>query len=445
MRIVKTIFYLLLALIAVGLLAFSGFFLWKSIPREADQPEVLQSDLIFQEEEAPMILPEEPAEAEPPAEPVTEAPPEAAEAPETPEEAIPADPLDGEVSPKALAEAYLQTMTLEQKLWQLFITTPEAITEVPVATRAGDATKAAIQQYPVGGLCYFSANLEDTAQITQMLTNTQSYAATGMFLCIDEEGGLVSRAGANENVDVAPLKAAAEYGAAGDTDAVFSAGKQVAQELTALGFNLNLAPVADVTSAEENSEIGTRAYSSDPETAAAMVASMVDGLQRGGMLSCLKHFPGHGSAQTNSHEGKSISTRTLEELRQSDWLPFQSGIAEGVLFVMLSHQTNENLSSLPASLSPEVVEYLRQELGFAGIILTDSQQMGAITDQYSSAEAAVLAIQAGVDMILMPQNLQEAFDGLKAAVEAGTITEERINDSVLRILTIKYGWGILAA
>ena len=176
-----------------------------------------------------------------------------------------------------------------------------------------------------------------------------------MFLCIDEEGGTVSRAGSNEAMEVTPLEDAAAYGARGDTEAVFAAGKQLASELTALGFNLNLAPVADVSGQSESDEIGSRSYSSDPETAAAMVGSMTDGLQRGGMLACLKHFPGHGSVLTDSHEGAAFSTRTLEELRQRDWLPFKAGIGEGALFVMLSHQVNENLSSLPASLSPEVV------------------------------------------------------------------------------------------
>jgi len=445
MRVLKTIFYLFLAVIAVALLAFSGLFLWQAIPRQEQPPEILQSDLIFQEEEpAPSIEEQRPAEQvtveavpEEPDEPVAEEIPAEPEAPAS-------EDLPGEdISPRAAAEAYLQTMSLEQKLWQLFITTPEAITDVPVATRAGDATKAAIEKYPVGGLCYFAANLEDASQTKLMLSNTQSYAATGMFLCVDEEGGTVSRVGSNEKMEVTPLKSAAEYGTQRDTEAVFAAGKQLANELTALGFNLNLAPVADVSGQTESDEIGSRSYSSDPALAAQMVASMTDGLQRGGMLACLKHFPGHGSVQTDSHEGSAVSTRTLEELRQSDWLPFKAGIGEGVLFVMLSHQINENLSSLPASMSPEAVGYLRQELGFAGIILTDSQQMGAIADHYTSAEAAVLAVQAGVDMILMPENLQEAFDGLKAAVEGGVITEEQINDSVLRILTVKYGWGIL--
>lgn len=438
MRILKTVLYGFLTLIAVGLLAFSGLFLWQAIPRAEKEPEILDSELISQEPTSP---------EEPTAEPAEPTVPEEDELPEeTPaeeEETAVAEPLPGEVSPRSLAETYLQSMTLDEKLWQLFITTPEAITGVTTATRAGDATKAALERYPVGGLCYFADNLVDADQTREMLTNTRSYAKVGLFLCTDEEGGIVSRAGSNEAMGVTHLSPAADYGAAGDVAALFQDGKQLGTELTALGFNLDLAPVADVAGDTQSSEIGNRSYSSDPKIAAAMVGAMVDGLQRGGILSCLKHFPGHGSVQTDSHSGTAISTRTLEQLRECDWLPFEAGIEKGALFVMLSHQSNENLSSLPASLSPEVVSYLREELGFAGIILTDSHQMGAITDNYTSGEAAVLAVQAGVDMILMPQDLQGAFDGLKAAVTAETVTEERINESVLRILTVKYGWGIM--
>ncbi len=438
MRILKTIFCSLFAVIAVGLLAFSCYFLLLSIPRQKEAPEVLQSELIFQEEPEAEPVPE--PVIPPPAVPVITPELPAEEAPEEEPPAVPEEPT---FTPQQLAEAYLVTMTTEQKLWQLFITTPEAITHVNLATRAGEATKTALQTYPVGGICYFADNLKEAEQTQIMLTNTQAYASTGLFLCIDEEGGTVSRAGFNPNMEVTPLKSAAEYGAAGDAAILYADAVKLAQELTALGFNLNFAPVADIALETENNEIGTRAYSSDPKVAADMVTAMVTGLDEGGMLSCLKHFPGHGSAQTDSHEDSSISERTLEEMQSTDWVPFRAGVEQGVPFVMLSHLTNENISEAPASLSPEVVEFLRQELGFTGVVITDSQKMGAIANHYSSGDAAVLAIQAGADMILMPADLQAAFDGLKAAMDEGKLTEERINESVLRILTVKYEQGIL--
>ena len=221
-------------------------------------------------------------------------------------------------------------------------------------------------------------------------------------------------------------------------------GSALAQALSALGFNVDFAPVADVVTNPNNTEIGDRSYSDDPQVAAAMVSAMVEGLQRGGMVSCLKHFPGHGSTENDTHEGKSVSNRTVEELRSCEWIPFQAGIDKGAAMVMVSHLTNANLSDLPSDLSAQVMTYLREELGFQGLIVTDSHQMGAITDYYESGEAAVLALQAGADMVLMPQDLQAAFDGVQAALEDGTLTQARIDESVMRILAVKFSFGIIS-
>ena len=161
---------------------------------------------------------------------------------------------------------------------------------------------------------------------------------------------------------------------------------------------------------------------------------------------CLKHFPGYGSAITDDHYGTSILTKTQEELEACDFLPFSSGIASGAPFVMVSHLSVPEVvgDETPSDLSSKIVsDLLRNKLGFTGVILTDSHQMASITDHYTSAEAAVAAIAAGCDMVLMPEDLQEAFDGLKAAVEDGTLTEARIDESVRRILTVKAAYGLL--
>ncbi len=415
MRAAKVLGFVILTVLALAVLSFSVFFLWSAIPREDRQPEVLNTDDIFLSEE-PAPQPETELEPEPEPEP----------------------------EPLSPAEVWLSTMTMEEKLFQLFVVTPEAITGVNTATRAGDATREALETYPVGGLCYFAANLEDTEQVQTMLQNTQSYAKTKLFLCVDEEGGSVSRAGSNENLSVTHFPAAAELGKTGDAERAREVGAILASELSALGFNVNFAPVADIVTNPENTEIGDRAYSTDPKIASEMVSAMVSGLEENGMAACLKHFPGHGSTAVNSHEDRSISVRTPEELRQTEWLPFRAGIAADASFVMLSHLTNDNLSALPAGMSAEVVNLLRQELGFTGIVITDSHQMGAITKYYGSAEAAVLALQAGADMILMPADLQAAYEGVKAALEDGTLTEERIDESVLRILKTKDKLGIVS-
>ena len=427
MRIFKMIILGFLAVIALCILTFSGFFLFRAIQSpEGELPAVLHTEAIFTEEEA-LVIPEEVPE---------EIPEETPEVP--PEEEPPA-----ETPARISAKVYLQTMTQEEKIWQLFMVRPEDITNVETATRAGEATEKALTQYPVGGICYFAANLEDQEQVVEMLSKTQSYSKTPLFLAIDEEGGTVSRAGSNEELAVTHLPAAAELGKAGDNVAVLQAGQTLAGELTALGFNVNFAPVADIITNPNNTEIGDRAYSDDPETAALMVAAMTRGLQEGGMAACLKHFPGHGSTEADSHEGKSLSTRTLEELQQNEWLPFRAGIDQGSKFVMVSHMTNENISPLPASLSPEVMNFLRQDLNFDGIIITDSLQMKAIVGYYGADEAAVLALKAGADMLLMSNSAEKAYNGIIAALETGELTQERIDESVLRILTAKYELGIM--
>ncbi len=432
MKSLKITLAVLLSLVAVGLLVLTAAVLMDPIRLEHRQPASLQTDAIFVPQEEEFIQEEELPEEELPEEDAV------------PEEVIPEEPSEETPQEVLKAQAYLQTMTEEEKLWQLFLVTPESLTGVNVATRAGETTKEALQEKPVGGLCYFAANLEDREQVVEMLTNTRSYAKTPLFLGVDEEGGVVSRAGSNEALGVTHFEAAAQYGQRADMAEAYSVGETMAKELTELGFNLNFAPVADVLVEPENTEIGSRAYSDDPSVTAAMVAAMVQGLQNNGMASCLKHFPGHGSTLSDSHEGTAVSERTVEEMEAVEWVPFTSGIEKGVSFVMLSHLTNANLSQKPASLSGEVVEILREKLGFEGVVITDSLQMGAVTEQYGSAEAAVLALEAGVDMLLIPADLQAAYDGVQAALTEGRLTWEDIDGHVQRILAVKYRMGIMS-
>lgn len=440
MKILKILGAAVLLAVCLTVIVWCGYFLWSALPREQTAPAVLSTEQLFmaseQEKPTPGKIAEEVPEVAP--EPLPEEVPE--ELPEELPEAIPEEP-----EPKAddteQAMTRLAEMTLEEKLWQLFIVTPEALSGEGLY--ATETTQTALAEKPVGGVVYFAANLQDREQTVNLLYNTQSYAKTPLFLAVDEEGGRVSRVGANAAMGVTHLPAAATYGEAGDMAGVYDGGSALAAELAELGFNLDFAPVADIVTNPNNTEIGDRAYSSDPQTAAEMVKAMVQGLQDNGMAACLKHFPGHGSTEADSHEGKSVSTRTVDELRTNEWIPFSEGIDAGAAFVMVGHQTNTNLSPFPASLSPVVMAYLRTELGFDGLIVTDSLQMGAIVYYYTSAQAAVMAVQAGADLLLMPNDLQTAFDGLKAAVEEGTITESRIDESVLRILKTKYRFGIM--
>ncbi len=346
----------------------------------------------------------------------------------------------------AAADTLLAEMSLEEKAYQMLFVTPESITGVGQVIVAGDATREAIAQYPVGGIVYFTPNLMSREQTRDMLANTQSYSKIPLFLGVDEEGGRVARIAANPDMGTDALPPMREIGDGGDTDAAYNVGETLAKNLSALGFNLDFAPVADVLINSDNTEIGDRAFGKDADVVAKMVPEVVSGLQSQGVSAVLKHFPGHGSALTDSHTGYSESLRTYEQLRETEFLAFRSGIEAGANFVMVSHMTLVNAveEGVPASLSEEVIsEWLIDELGFNGIVITDSFAMGAITDNYTQAEAVVLAVNAGADMILMPVDVKAAADAIVAAVNAGELSEKRIDESVRKILMCKEKMGML--
>lgn len=336
-----------------------------------------------------------------------------------------------------IVNAAIEVMPLENKVAGLFIVTPEAITGVSTAVQAGEGTKDALDMYPVGGLVYFSKNIQSEDQITEMLKNTHAYLPS-LFLAVDEEGGSVARmadAGIMEPVDGAQA-----IGETGDADNAYNAGITIGAALNSSGFNLDFAPVADITSVE-NSVMAGRAYGSDAATAAPFVAAMVKGLKEQNITTCLKHFPGNGATVDDTHSAIAISNRTAEEFRAEEFAVFKAGIDAGADMIMISHMavpafTGDNT---PCSLSREVVtDILRGELGFEGVIITDALNMSAISEYNSSADAAVTAIKAGCDMLLMPENFEEAYNAVLQAVQDGVISEERIDDSLKRVYRIKY-------
>lgn len=337
-----------------------------------------------------------------------------------------------------LAASYFSEMSIENKVAGLFMVTPEAITGVRTATQAGDGTQEALNQYAVGGLIYFSDNIIDKEQITTMLSNTAAMSNYPIFLAVDEEGGDVSRV-ANSSVEVEKVDAMAVIGAEGDTAKAHEAGVTIGSYLKEIGFNVDFAPVADVA-AGEDSALGSRAFGSDPQVVKDMVSNVVDGIEGVGVSACLKHFPGLGSTAEDTHDGRVEITKSLEEMRTSDFVPFQAGIEAGADFVMVSHATAPALddNNVPSSLSRKVItDTLRGELGFQGVIITDALDMTAITDYYTPEEAAVMAIEAGADMLLMPEDFEKAYGAVLAAVQEGKITEERIDESLERIYRVK--------
>lgn len=341
-------------------------------------------------------------------------------------------------------EEILAGMTLEEKVYQLFIITPEALTGSNTVTAAGETTRKSLENYPVGGLVYFSKNLKDPAQTKKMLQNVMefSYEVEGLplFTCIDEEGGRVARIGSNPVFGVEKIGCMQEVE---DEKEAYEAGETIGTYLSRLGFNFDFAPDADVLTNKSNKAIGDRSFGSDSDRVVKMAAAFSDGLHSQNVLSSFKHFPGHGAVQGDTHDGFAYTDKTYEELLKSELKPFMAAGSLGVDAVMAAHISVPEITGedTPCTLSEKMItDVLRRDLGFEGLIITDALDMGAITQNYTSRQAAVLAFRAGVDMLLMPRDFKQASEGILEAVEKGEISEERIDESLRRIIKAKLLW-----
>lgn len=338
-----------------------------------------------------------------------------------------------------VVEAIISEMTLEEKVAGLFVVTPEAITGVNMATQAGDGTKKALEKYPVGGLVYFAKNIQSEDQIKKMIESSVSYCKYPLFMAVDEEGGKVSPLA--EKLKLDNVGDMADIGNSGDNVKAYEAMKNVGTYMSGYGFNLNFAPVADVLTNEKNKTIGDRAFSSDASVVAGMVTSAMNGLEETGITACVKYFPGVGSAAGDTHNGLPVVDKSLEELKQTELVPFVSAIENGANMIMVGHISLPQVvgDNTSATMSKEVIsDLLRSELGFNGVVITDAMNVEAITEYYGSDEAAIRAFKAGADMVLMPEDFELAYKGVIDAVKDGTISEDRINNSLKRVYRIKY-------
>lgn len=412
----QVIAYMVVAFLLTGVSVggvFAGKYLWDKQSEKKQQEELMaqiEEDIIEEEEiilTEPDILPE-----------IVEPTPE-----EKTEEII---------------NAAIEVMPLEDKVAGLFIVTPESITGVNTAVKAGEGTKEALSRYAVGGIIYFAQNIKSEEQLTEMITNTVNWSKYPLLVSVEEEGGSVSRI-AKSSIDVEKADSPAQIGATGDPALAYAAGTTVGAYLKRLGFNLDLAPVADVASTDKH-KLGDRVYGSDTNAVAGFAVNMVNGLQDGGISACMKYFPGLGGETADARNGMVSTERTIEEFRATEFPVYQQGIDAGVDFIMVSHLCVPSIvgEKIPSSLSPAIVtDILRNELGYDGIIISDAMNITAITDYYAADEAAVLALRAGCDMILMPEDFELAYLGILNAVQEGTIAEERIDDALRRIYKIK--------
>jgi beta-N-acetylhexosaminidase len=319
-----------------------------------------------------------------------------------------------------LIGALLSDMTIEEMVSGMFIVSPEAITGVGTVVQAGDGTKNALATYPVGGLIYSASNFKDAEQFTQMLSNTNEFSLFPLFLAVKAESGDTSSFGI-ESVKASELT---------DTDSVKQSYTAIAQTLSQYGINLNLAPVADVVAQDGDATLQGRTFGSDATAAAPLVNAAVQSMQDAQVSAVLQKFPSSND-----------TSKSLEELNNSEFVVYNMAIQNGVDCIMVSNATASELTGddTPSSLSSAVVtDVLRGSLGFDRLVITDYLNDSAVTSKYSSGDAAVAAVIAGCDMLLEPADYQEAYNAVLQAVSDNTITRERIYESMYRIYRIKY-------
>jgi beta-N-acetylhexosaminidase len=327
-------------------------------------------------------------------------------------------------------------MALEQKIGQMFIVGFEA-------PYVDEHVTKVIKEYHLGNIIYFSRNIKSSRQLFEMNKELQRMAMSEnnipLFISIDQEGGMVTRI--PKGATFFPGNMALSAG--GTSEDAYIQGCYCGEELEALGINMNLAPVLDVNNNLDNPVIGVRSYGENPSRVADLGTSYIKGLQKSGVIATGKHFPGHGDTSTDSHLDLSSVPHDKKRLDEVELYPFKKAIENGVNAIMSAHVVFPayEKENLPATLSKKVLtELLRNELGFNGLILTDCMEMKAIDNYFGTEKAAVMAVEAGADLICISHSLDKqvnAYNNLLDAVKSGRISEERIDESVSRIIGFK--------
>lgn len=354
-------------------------------------------------------------------------------------------------------EKILKSMTLEEKVGQLFIVRPETLDPKYTKKQAGNTKKYAVtkinknitkslKKYKVGGIVMFAKNIKNPKQITKLNKDLQKNAKRKLFICVDEEGGSVARIANNKNFKVKKYPDMQKIGKSGKASKAKDVGYTIGKYLKKYEFNLDFAPVADINTNKKNIVIGKRAFGSTPSLVSKMVDAEIKGFHKAKIMACVKHFPGHGDTKGDTHTGYVSIKKNWNALKKCEIVPFKKAFSSATDMVMVAHITANKVSKdkLPASLSYNMItKKLRKELKYNGVVITDSMEMGAVADNYTSAESAVMAIKAGADIVLMPYDFKAAYNAVLKAVKSGKISEKRLNESVLRILKLKKKYGLI--
>ena len=338
------------------------------------------------------------------------------------------------------AEEQLLAMTTEQKIGQLLMPAFRKNSKQEHLWQLDEKTRSDLETYQPGGVIFFSENINTEEQVVGLINEFQESSIIPLLIAVDEEGGLVSRLTANGKIDFPVSPGNGNLGSRGDPEEVAALGKDIAKSLKALGFSMNMAPVADVNTNPNNPVIGARSFGAEPHMVAALSVAMAHGMLQEQVIPVLKHFPGHGDTEEDTHLSKVIVPHNRHRFETVEWVPFIAGIQAGLPVIMTAHLQTPALSTdnRPATLSYTILtEILRNELNFKGVIVTDALEMAAVSNDWNAGDAAVEAFLAGADILLMPASLEEAYSALLYAVQDGRITNTRLDETVLRILRLK--------
>lgn len=332
----------------------------------------------------------------------------------------------------------LDGMTADEKVGQLIVAGF-------LGYEVDENLSALITEDKIGGAILFSRNISDAEQLCGLTNEIKRTAGDGIPLLIgmDEEGGAVTRL----PDDVLSMPAAYTLAQSGDKDTCYNAGKQIAAQLKGFGLDTGFCPDLDIWSNPDNTVIGNRAFGTDPASVVTYGLASMNGVRDGGAIPVVKHFPGHGDTDADSHYSLPVVTKTKQELYEEELIPFQKAIEQNVPAIMVTHlQCTQLDATYPASLSKTIVQgLLRDEMGFDGVVVTDDMTMGAIVENYSLGKACVRAVNAGCDMLLVCheyENVDEALTALRDAVRSGEISMDRLDQAVMRILQLKADYNV---
>ncbi|WP_349406492.1 glycoside hydrolase family 3 protein, partial [Clostridium perfringens] len=370
------------------------------------------------------------------------------------------------------AKEIVSNMTLEEKLGQMIMPDfrmwqEEGAKEPSDLTEINSEVAEVIDKYDLGGVILFAENVKEISQTTTLIHDLQEVAINDedgnlpLLITLDQEGGIVTRLGEGTN-----LPGNMALGATRSEKSSYDAGYVIGKELNALGVNVDFAPVLDTNNNPENPVIGVRSISSNPELVGKLGKNIVNGIQDQGVAATAKHFPGHGDTSTDSHYGLPMVDKSIEELRETELKPFKIAIENGIDMIMTAHiqfpqiekdtfisKKDGSQISIPATLSDDIIKgILREEMEYDGVVITDAMNMKAISDHFGELESTKMAINAGIDIILMPTILRNNEDvkkldyivnGILDSIKSGEIKEEEITDSAERIVKLKIDRGII--